>query len=210
MAKANVGDFLRQLTTTIDVESALAHGDRQLVEQFLASRDEAAFLALLRRHGAMVYRVCWRVLQRAEDAEDAFQTTFLVLAQKLQTIRKRESLASWLHGVALRVALKARTTADRRRRHRPEATVPATPPDDITWKELRAILDAELGQLPERWRLPLILCYLEDCTQDEAAHRLGWSKNTFRRRLEAGRAGLGRPLCMRQPLLLRGGKWLRA
>src|SRR5262245_28799067 len=92
--------------------------DRQLVEQFLARRDESAFEAIVRRHGAMVYRVCWRILQQHQDTEDAFQATFLILAQRLRTLRKRASLASWLHGVAHRVALQTKGRAARRRRHK--------------------------------------------------------------------------------------------
>ena len=107
MATANLSVFLRRLTRGMAAETLTDQSDRQLVEQFLARREEAAFEALLRRHGPMVYRVCWRVLQRVQDAEDAFQATFLVLAQKLSTVRKYDSLASWLHGVAHRTALVA-------------------------------------------------------------------------------------------------------
>src|SRR5262249_50834478 len=133
--------------------------------------------------------------QQHQDAEDAFQATFLVLAQKLRTVRKRPSLASWLHGVAHRVALKAKGEAATRRRHQAQASVSqAIPPDDVCWGEVRAVLDAELAGLPETWRLPLVLCYLEGRTPDEAAEELGWSKRALRRRLEEGRTGLGRRL----------------
>src|SRR5439155_8896728 len=136
--------------------------DRQLVERALAERGAAALQAIVHRHGAMVYRVCWRALQHPQDAEDAFQATFLVLAQKLRTVRKHASLASWLHGVARRVALKAKAQSAARRRHERQASLPDTlPPDDVTWGELRSALDSELSQLPDKWRLPLILCYLE-------------------------------------------------
>jgi RNA polymerase sigma factor (sigma-70 family) len=146
----------------------------------------------------MVYRVCWRVLQHAEDAEDACQATFLVLARKLRTVTNRDSLASWLHGVAYRVALDAKARAATRRRHeRRAAARPAGPPDEITWGELRTALDAELGRLPEKWRLPLVLCYLEGRTQEEAAGQLGWSKSTLLRRLGEARAALGRRLTRR-------------
>src|ERR1700736_6770271 len=117
MATANVSDFLRRLTCGMAAETLGHHSDRQLVERALAGRDEAAFQAIVHRHGPMVYRVCWRVLQHSQDAEDAFQATFLVLAQKLRTMRKHSSLASWLHGVAHRVALKAKAQAAARRRH---------------------------------------------------------------------------------------------
>jgi RNA polymerase sigma factor (sigma-70 family) len=169
--------------------------DRQLVEQFIARHDEAVFEVLVRRHGPMVYRVCWRVLQHSQDVEDAFQATFLLLARKLPTVRNRDSLASWLHGVAHRVALKARAQAARRRRHEQEAPVSRSSlPDDVTWGELRTVLDAELAQLPEKWRLPLVLCYLEGRTQEEASRQLGWSKSTLLRRLDEAREALGRRL----------------
>jgi RNA polymerase sigma factor (sigma-70 family) len=172
--------------------------DRELVKRFLAQRDEAVFEALVRRHGPMVYRVCWRVLQYSQDTEDAFQATFLLLAQKLRTVRNRDSLASWLHGVAHRVALKAKAQAARRRRHERRASVSeAVPPDEVTWKELRTILDAELTCLPERLRLPLILCYLEGRTQEEAAGQLRLSKSTLLRRLEEARTALGGRLTRR-------------
>jgi RNA polymerase sigma factor (sigma-70 family) len=179
-------------------ETLADQSDRQLVEQFLAGRCEAVFEAILRRHGAMVYRVCWRVLQHHQDAEDAFQATFLVLAQRLRTVRKHASLASWLHGVAHRVALRAKAGAATRRRHEAQASeCQPMPPDDVSWGEVRAVLDAELAALPEKWRLPLVLCYLEGRTQDEASAQLGWSARTLRRRLEEARTGLGRRLSRR-------------
>jgi RNA polymerase sigma factor (sigma-70 family) len=195
MATACLQKFLRGLTRGMMAESLAGQSDRKLIEQFLAARNEAAFGALVRRHGPMVYRVCFRVLQQSPDAEDAFQATFLVLAQKLHGVRKQESLASWLHGVAHRVALKARARAALRRRHeRQVAHGEAMAPDEASWGELRVVLDAELRGLPEKWRQPLVLCYLEGCTQDEAADQLGWSKNTLRRRLEEAREALGRRL----------------
>src|SRR5439155_19583681 len=131
--------------------------DRQLVERALAERGAAALQAIVHRHGAMVYRVCWRALQHTQDTEDAFQATFLDLAQKLRTVRKHASLASWLHGVAQRVAVRAKSQSAKRRRRESLTSPPKSmPPDDITWKELRSALDAELGHLPDKWRLPLI------------------------------------------------------
>src|SRR5947209_16048369 len=121
MATARMSAFLRRLTRGMAAEMLAEQADRQLVERLLAGRDEAAFEALVRRHGPMVYRVCWRVLQQAQDAEDAFQATFLLLARKLSAVTRRDSLASWLHGVAHRVALSARRQAARRRRHEGQA-----------------------------------------------------------------------------------------
>jgi RNA polymerase sigma factor (sigma-70 family) len=198
MTTAKVSVFLRGLTREMVAETLAVESDRQLVEQFLAGSGEAVFKAIVRRHGPMVYRVCWRVLRQEQDAEDAFQATFLVLAQRVRTLRKRASLASWLHGVAHRAALKAKAEATARRRHEQQATQSsAGPPDEVTWGELRGLLDSELARFPERWRLPLVLCYLEGRTQDEAAKQLGWSERTLRRRLEEARAALGRRLTRR-------------
>jgi DNA-directed RNA polymerase specialized sigma24 family protein len=100
MTTANLSAFLRRLTRGMVAATLADQSDRQLVERFLAGQDEAVFDAIVRRHGAMVYRVCWRVLQHHQNAEDAFRATFLVLAQRLRTVRKHASLASWLHGRA--------------------------------------------------------------------------------------------------------------
>jgi RNA polymerase sigma factor (sigma-70 family) len=205
MATANMSDFLHCLTRGMAAEMLADHSDRQLVESALTGRDQAAFHAIVHRHGPMVYRVCWRVLQHQHDAEDSFQATFLILAQKLHTMRKHASLASWLHGVAHRVALKAKaqSAAQRRREHR-TSPPDSLPPDDVTWAEFRTALDVELSQLPDKWRLPLILCYMEGRTQEESASQLGWSTKTLRRRLEEARDALG---CR---LMRRGIAWSAA
>jgi RNA polymerase sigma factor (sigma-70 family) len=198
MPSADLNTLFRRFTRELAAETLGDQTDRQLVERLLKGGDEPAFEALLRRHGPMVYRVCWRILQHGQDAEDAFQATFLLLARKLATVRKRESLASWLHGVARRAALKARAQTATRRRHERQAANSATAPaDDLSARELRTALDTELAALPEKWRLALILCYLEGRTQDEAAAQLGWSKSTMRRRLDEARAALGRRLARR-------------
>src|ERR1043166_9519020 len=116
LAMTNASDLFRRLMRGMAAETLHDQCDRQLVARALAGRDEAALQAIVHRHGPMVYRVCWRVLQHQQDAEDAFQATFLILAQKLRTVRKQPSLASWLHGVARRVALKAKVQAAGRRR----------------------------------------------------------------------------------------------
>jgi RNA polymerase sigma factor (sigma-70 family) len=198
MATANLNTFLHHLTRQMAAEALADQSDQQLIEKALAGRDEAVFRAIVRRHGAMVYRVCLRVLRHDQDAEDAFQATFLVLAGRLGSVRKHTSLASWLHGVARRVALQARDRVLTRRRHEQEAAAPRdTSPDDAASGDVREVLDAELARLPEKWRLPLILCYLEGRTQDEAAGLLGWSKNTLRNRLGEARDALGRRLRQR-------------
>src|SRR5262245_17887641 len=192
MATTAISDFIHRLTRQLEIASLAEHSDRQLLERALSGERDAALGAMVHRHGAMVYRVCWRILQQPQDAEDAFQATFLVLVRKLHSIRSHASLASWLHGIAHRVALRAKAQAKARRRCESKAPAPdSTPPDDVTWKELRAVLDTELCRLPEKLRQPLILCYLEGRTQDEAACELGWSKSTLRRRLEEARDALG-------------------
>jgi RNA polymerase sigma factor (sigma-70 family) len=163
--------------------------DELLLERFAGAGDEAAFAALVERYGGMVLGVCRRVLERVDEGEDAFQATFLVLARKARTIRKRQALASWLFGVAHRLALKARTKAvERRNRERQVPDRPlSNPVDDLSWREVRQILDDELARLPEKHRAPLLLCYLDGLTQDEAARRLNWPRGTLKRRLERGR-----------------------
>lgn len=197
MSTASMSGFLRRLTRGMVAEALRERTDRQLLEQLLAGSDEAVFEALVRRHGPMVYRVCWGVLHQEQDAEDAFQATFLVLAQQLHRVRRQSSLASWLHGVARRVALKARARAATSRRHEHKAAAEKRAADEIPWSELRDALDAELARLPEKWRTPLVLCYLEGLTQDEAATQLGWSQRTLRRRLKEAKAALGRSLARR-------------
>jgi cytochrome c peroxidase len=163
--------------------------DRHLLLQFSDHRDEAAFGTLLRRHGPMVLDVCRGVFGNEADAEDAFQATFLVLARRAASIRKAASVGSWLHGVAYRTALKARARSAARQKN--EARAPAraaSGPDDLTWRETQAILYEELTGLAERYRVPLVACYLEGKTQDEAAAQLGLAKSTLKERLERGRS----------------------
>src|SRR6185437_11007852 len=138
------------------------HSDGQLLERFLQQREESAFAALLRRHGPMVLSVCRGVLRHAPDIEDAFQATFFLLAQKAASIRRGQSLGGWLHEVAYHIAIKARTNAARRQRceRRTPDMVEADPLGDLTVRELRQALHEELRQLPEKYRIPLVLCYL--------------------------------------------------
>jgi RNA polymerase sigma factor (sigma-70 family) len=195
MGTQQMSAFFRRLARGTAAATMGDQSDGELVERFLASRDDTVFEVIVRRHGPMIFRVCWRVLQDEQEAEDALQATFLVLAQKLHTVRKRTSLASWLHGVAHRVALKAKAQVASRQRHERQASVSgAVPSDEVTWKELRSVLDAELERMPEKWRLPLILCYLEGRTQDEAAAQLECGERTLRRRLDEARAALRRRL----------------
>jgi RNA polymerase sigma factor (sigma-70 family) len=169
-----------------------ADTDRQLLERFTRDRDQAAFAALLERHGPMVLAVCRRVLGRSADADDAFQATFLVLVRRATAVDWHDSLGGWLYAVAHRVACKARAT--RAADPVPQATpqeVPtvtdADPPLVAAQRELCAVLDEELARLPEKYRLPLVLCYLEGRTNEEAARQLGWTKGTVSGRLARAR-----------------------
>ncbi len=163
--------------------------DPQLLECFVRERDEAAFAELTRRHGPLVWGACRRVLARPQDAEDVFQATFLVLARKAALIGWHESVGGWLHAVAHRLARKAQCDLARRHSRERQGAMPARtdPGPDPSWREVGALLDEELERLPQRLRDPLLLCYLEGRTRDEAARQLGWSLGTLKRRLERGR-----------------------
>jgi RNA polymerase sigma factor (sigma-70 family) len=174
------------------------HSDRELVRRFAEQRDEAAFAALVGRHGGMVLGVCRRVLGNEDDAEDVFQATFLVLSRKAATLVKKDAVGPWLFGVAHRLSLKARQQARRLpRRDRLPAQPSGDPLDELTVREAQAVLDEELARLPQRERGPLVLCYLEGMTQDEAARRLGCPLGTLKSRLVRGRAALHRQLSRR-------------
>jgi RNA polymerase sigma factor (sigma-70 family) len=189
MARPQTDLLLQHIRRLAGPDAAAGASDAELLRHFLGQGDEAAFTALVQRHGAMVWQVCIATLGQREDAEDVFQATFLVLARKAGSVRKQESLACWLYGVAFRLAQKVRGKNRRRRITPGEALdqVPARPMDDLTWRELRQVLHEELGRLPEKNRLPILLCHLEGRTQDEAARALGWSLGRLRGRLLRGR-----------------------
>jgi RNA polymerase sigma factor (sigma-70 family) len=203
MATRQLGDVLRHLCSVLD---AAGPTDGQLLERFLERHDDAAFAALVNRHGPMVLGVCQRVLNHSHDAEDAFQVTFLVLARKAASIVPRENVSNWLHGVAYNTALKAKAAAARRRtalqqvRHlqRPQSSPPEV------WQDLQPLLDRELKRLPEKYRLPVVLCDLEGLTRKDAAQRLGWPMGTVSGRLVRARRILAMRLA-RHGLMVSGG-----
>jgi RNA polymerase sigma factor (sigma-70 family) len=169
-----------------------------LLDRFAAGRDEAAFAELVRRHGGMVLGVARRVLGQVHDAEDALQATFLVLARRAGSLPRHPSLGPWLHAVAHRVALKARASRrvpDPHRLHAPPP--PPEPPGEAARRELIGILDAELRQMPARYRAALVLCYLEGRSYEEAARDLGCSPGALRRQLQGARERLRRRLTRR-------------
>jgi RNA polymerase sigma factor (sigma-70 family) len=188
MTSSGLGNVLRYLRGTVTAVAAAPLGDACLLERFLGQRDETAFAALVHRHGAMVLGVA-RTIVDSHAAEDVFQATFLVLARKAQSLRKRESLASWLYGVAYRIAHNARVRAARRRKH--ERRVVAMPAHcaEIS-ADLRPLVVEELQRLPEKYRAPLVLCYLQGLTNEQAAEHLHWPSGTVKGRLARARVVL--------------------
>jgi RNA polymerase sigma factor (sigma-70 family) len=172
--------------------------DRQLLDDFASRGDEHAFAGLVERHGPLVLRVCRRVLRHEQDAEDAFQATFLVLARHSGSIRRREALASWLYGVAYRTALRARRSAARRRNHetrlRERTPRPSLSP---TWDDVQAVLDEEIGSLPESFRSAFVCCVLDGKTVPAAAAELGVNPGTLSWRLARARRQLRQRLTRR-------------
>jgi RNA polymerase sigma factor (sigma-70 family) len=166
--------------------------DGELLKRFVATRDETAFAALVRRHGPMVLGVCRRLLGNHADAEDACQAVFLILVRKASSIRPPEMVAGWLHGAARNVARRALRTAARRQRH--ELAAGMRPRPDGSDGELRAVIDRELDRLPPDFRTAIVLCDLEGLTRIEAANRLGCAPGTVASRLARGRQVLARRL----------------
>jgi RNA polymerase sigma factor (sigma-70 family) len=190
------GSVLRQIHALYSVGTLAGLGDGPLVERFATLRGEEAelaFAALVARHGPMVWRVCRRVLRDEHDAQDAFQATWLVLARKAGSLRDRGSVGNWLFGVASRVSLDARAASSRRRLHERRyaaSQTDLTPAVDQDGNDLGALLHEELRRLPERFRTPIGLCYLEGLSHEEAALRLGLPVGTVRSRLARGRERL--------------------
>jgi len=213
-----VGLFLRHLRHLVGVRLQDATSDCQLLKRFADEHHEASFAALVERHGRLVLGVCRRVLGNEQDAEDAFQATFLVLARKAGSVRWQDSIGNWLYGVARRIALKARAARDRRRRHeRVMSTDPAQdtaqdalacseaadkdPLTEATRRDACRVLDEELGCLPRRYQALLILCYFEGKTHEEAARQLGWPTGSMSRHIARGRELLRERLLRRDVTL---------
>jgi RNA polymerase sigma-70 factor (ECF subfamily) len=206
MAQPALETVLRHLSVLSQGRAARDLTDGELLAGYLARREEAVFGLLVQRHGPLVLGLCRRLLRDRHDAEDVFQATFFVLARKAGSIRRRGSLASWLHGVARRLALRLRSQAACRRGHERRA-VPMESverPDAATWEELRAVLDDEIGALPETLRAPVVLCHLEGKTQTQAAAELGVAQSTVGVRLQRARELLRQRLTRRGLTLTAG------
>jgi RNA polymerase sigma factor (sigma-70 family) len=204
MAANAVNGVIRRLRRAVLQRDAAGLTDGELLEQYLAGRDEAAFEVLLRRHGAMVLGVCRRILRNEADAEDAFQATFLVFVRKASSIRSRATVSNWLYGVAHNTALKAKAMSHKRHAKEREAgSVPKDETPSEVWQEIHALLDGELSRLPDKYRIPIVLCDLEGKTIKEAACHLGWPQGTVATRLTRGRGQLASRLT-KQGLTLSG------
>jgi RNA polymerase sigma factor (sigma-70 family) len=186
---------MRHLHRAALLQGGVTLTDGELLECYIARRDEAAFGALVRRHGPMVLGVCRRVLGNVHDAEDAFQATFLVLVRKAASIVPRAMVGNWLYGVAHNTALKAKAMNSKRRAREQQAALRRRPDASTdVWQQLQPLLDEELSRLPNKYRVPIILCELEGKPIKEAARHLGWPQGTVASRLARGRALLSRRL----------------
>lgn len=175
--------------------TAESEGDQELLERFVTAGDASAFARLVERHGGLVWSVCRRLLAGEQDAEDAFQAVFVVLARNASSIRKREAVGSWLYGVAYRIAMRLRKTTARRRERLQQAAsaslsgnvADGAPPSEAAFRELQRLLDEELQKLPEKYRAPFVLCCLEGLSKIEAARELGLKEGTVGSRVHHAR-----------------------
>jgi RNA polymerase sigma factor (sigma-70 family) len=208
MPQTQLGPVARHLHRLLGAHRVRELSDTELLDRFAASREEDAFTILLRRHGPLVLGVCRRVLRHEQDAEDAFQATFLTLARNAGSIRRTDAVGSWLYRVAHRIATKAGVNMARRKSlekrgragddtHDSHANGAGSPPNEAALGELQALLDEELNRLPEKYRAPFVLCCLEGKTRPEAARELGWKEGTVGGRLALARQMLQRRLVRR-------------
>ncbi len=190
--------------TTLPDEASVS--DSRLLDEFIEHQDQCAFAALVKRHGPMVWGVCRRVAIHHQDAEDAFQAAFLVLARRASSIRPREMVANWLFGVAQRTALKAKTMAIKRNTREKQVTTMPEPElaGSGSWVNLEAIIDQELASLPDKYRVAIILCDLEGRKGKDVARRLKIPEGTLASRLRVGRVMLAKRLA-RRGVALSGG-----
>jgi RNA polymerase sigma factor (sigma-70 family) len=187
MAHGQLGGVLRYIRQLVGTGIPGEHSDGQLLHAFATHQDADAFEALVRRYAPLVWGVCRRVLQDEHEAEDVFQGTFLVLVRKAASLDRSGPLGNWLYTVAYHLALKARALGARRRTQESEAVEMLEAPTDSDASELNAVLDHELNRLPGKYRDPLVLCYLQGLTNEEAARELGWPSGSMSRHLLRGK-----------------------
>lgn len=206
MATSRLREAVQNVRKLVLLRDGAGLTDGQLLERYLADREEAAIAALVRRHGPMVWGVCRRILPNHHDAEDAFQVAFLVLVRKAASIQPREMLANWLYGVAYQTARKAQATLARRgQRERQVVDMPEPAVREAKlWRDLQPLLDQELSRLPDRYRAAILLCDVEGLTRKEAARRLGLADGVLSGQLTRGRVLLGKRLA-RHGIAVSGG-----
>jgi len=199
MSTSNASALPQGLGQIFGPGTAIGLDEGRLIGRFVESNDASAFEAIVARHGPMVLGVCRRSLRDPNDAADAFQATFLIFARRAGSIRDPSRLGGWLHGVAYRVAFRARREAARRPSVEADAIASDGPAagDDLDRRERADLLHGEIERLPDRYRQPVVLCHLEGCTHEEAAERLGWPVGTVRGRLARGRDRLRERLTRR-------------
>ncbi|HMC63708.1 MAG TPA: sigma-70 family RNA polymerase sigma factor, partial [Gemmataceae bacterium] len=206
MATAHTSEVVRDLRRAALLDSAMSMTDGQLLECFMTRRDEAAFEALVRRHGPMVLNVCRRTVGNLQDAEDAFQAVFLILARKAASVVPREGVGNWLYGVAYRTARRAKAASSRH--YAREKQVKDMPHPVIEQPhgsgDVELVLDEELNKLPAKYRLAVVLCELEGRTRKEVARQLRLPEGTLSSRLATARRMLARRL-MRRGIALSAG-----
>src|SRR5439155_3412765 len=173
MATGQLNGVIQHLRRAMLLRDGAGLTDGRLLKDYISRRDETALAALVQRHGPMVWGVCRRVLSNHHDAEDAFQATFLVLVRRAAAIASPELLANWLYGVAHQTALKARSTAAKRRARERQVTEMPEPaaPEQARWDDLLPLLDRELSRLPDKYRVAIVLCDLDGRTRAEAARQ---------------------------------------
>ena len=205
---ASRGALFNQLERLFGQGTSLGSTEGELLERFVTGHDEVAFEALVARHGPMVLGVCRQLLRDPNDVDDAFQATFLVLVRKAATLRRRDLLGNWLYGVAYRVAARARTLSARRNSRvasghdSVERLTALECGQEVGLNQTMLLeqgpwLHQEVSHLPEKYRIPIVLCYFEGLTHDEAASRLGWPLGTVKGRLARARDLLRRRLTRR-------------
>jgi RNA polymerase sigma factor (sigma-70 family) len=206
MTISPISEFLRNIRRAALRPDEAGLTDGQLLDAYVRNREEAAFAALVHRHGPMVWGVCRRILGNDSDVEDAFQATFLVLVRKAASVVPREQIANWLYGVARQTATKARAMAvkrNTREKQVKEMPEPAIAEQDVP-EELLPLLDQELGRLPDKYRTAIVLCDLEGKSYKEAARQLGCPEGTLAARLTRGRAMLAKRLARHRPSVTGG------
>ncbi len=206
MSRRDSDGILRYLQDYLAADRTRDLSDGQLLQRFVAHNDESAFAGLVGRYGPLVMGVCRRVLRHEQDAEDAFQATFLILARRARSLDAGGPLAGYLHTVAYRAALKARAMAGRCGPWAPLEDVPAPPSvPEQEHREVRLVLDEEIARLPEKYRTPLLLCDLQGKTHSEAGREIGQPPGSMSRLLARGRELLRERLLSRGAALPAGG-----